>query len=195
MSNSFVDTVFLPQFYDKLGARKDTFLKMFKYLESLNKDSYFIIETGTTRKDSMDGDGSSTILFDEFAKIYPGTKVISIDICKHHCDYAKTRVSDTVEIICSDSTLALFNIAKDNSLPNIDLLYLDSFDMDWGNPHPSSMHHIKEFISIQPKLAKGSLVVVDDNANNKGKGQYISEYMVDINQDKYFDEYQIGWVL
>ena len=76
----------------------------------------------------------------------------------------------------------------------IDVLYLDSFDVDFNNPVPSSFHHIKELLAIFPKIQKGTLIVVDDNFNGKGKGQMIKDYMKNIGINPFFDEYQIGFI-
>ena len=77
----------------------------------------------------------------------------------------------------------------------IDLVYLDSFDLDWQDPHASSLHHLKELCALLPKLRPGCLVVVDDNAGPIGKGAYVREWMAAIGVRPLFDAYQVGWVL
>lgn len=76
----------------------------------------------------------------------------------------------------------------------IDLLYLDSFDLEWENPHPSSLHHLKELTAVYSKLKPGCLIVVDDNQSGLGKGQYIVDFLNNVNDKKYFDDYQIGYI-
>lgn len=190
---SFSETIFKEKYYPFLEKRKETFLKIFQYLESLKKDNYLIVETGTMRAENdLAGAGWSTKMFDEFINYYGG-QLISIDISPYNCQFAKSKVSDKTLIICSDSVLGLDYLCRQN-ISNIDCLYLDSFDVDFNDIHPSSIHHIKELCSIMPKLNEKSLIVVDDNLNGKGKGTYVASYMKDIKCAKYFDEYQIGWI-
>ena len=53
---------------------------------------------------------------------------------------------------------------------------------------------MKELLAIYPKIQKGTLIVVDDNANDKGKGQMVKDFMKNIGINPYFDEYQIGFI-
>ena len=189
----FSETIFKEKYYPFLEKRKETFLKIFQYLESLNKTEYFIIETGTMRAENdIGGAGWSTKMFDEFINYYDGT-LISIDINEYFCNFAKSKTSDKTKLIASDSVLALDYLSKQN-FSEIDCLYLDSFDVDFNNIHPSAFHHIKEFAAINSKLNPKSLIVVDDNLNGKGKGTYLDSYMQDIKCKKFFDEYQIAWI-
>lgn len=186
---------FEQKYKNLLGNRYTTFYNSFKYLESLNKQNYFIIETGTARIENNFGDGQSTIIFDEFLNFEKNTgKLVSIDINLDSINFAKSKVSSKTELICNDSVEALYKLSNDKNLPHIDMLYLDSFDLDWNNPHPSSMHHVKELLSIMPKINHGTLIVIDDNQRDAGKGKYISEFMKNIKKDYYFNEYQTGWI-
>ena len=181
-------------YYSKLAARKDTFRKIF---ELLNNKKAIIVETGTIRiKDNWRGDGQSTILFDKYINMNGG-RFISIDNNVKNINISQSCVSNKAEFICGDSVKVLNEISKDDNFPKIDLLYLDSFNLDINNFHPSALHHIKELTSIIPKLKKGTIIVVDDNKRIKegGKGTYVQDYLENIESKKIFDEYQIGFVL
>jgi hypothetical protein len=180
--------------YHELAHRFYTFKKMFRYLDNIS--SPLIVETGISRKiNSYTGDGHSTLLFDEYLHFFKKSgMLISIDIDQKTCDFTAPLLNDKSTIICSDSVIALNFISKNSDLSTIDLLYLDSYDVDWENPHPSALHHFKELLAIQPKLKPGTLIVVDDHVQGRGKGKYIAEYMTHINKVPYFDEYQIGWI-
>jgi hypothetical protein len=180
--------------YQGLSHRFSTFKKMFRYLDNIS--SPLIVETGISRMiDNYTGDGHSTLLFDEYLHFFKKSgMLISIDIDQNKCDFTAPLLSSKSTILCSDSVIALNSISNNSNLPSIDLLYLDSYDVDWNNPHPSALHHFKELLSIQPKLKSGTLIVVDDHDHGRGKGKYIAEYMNDINKTPYFDEYQIGWI-
>ena len=94
----------------------------------------------------------------------------------------------------------------------IDLLYLDSFDLDMNYPLPSAIHHLKELVAIAPMISSETLVVVDDSPTAliavpdgkdqfktlgrriAGKGQLIAEYAEAIGVKPYFVGYQCGWL-
>lgn len=178
---------------EKLGKRAHTFRKVFEVLESNSKEFYRIIETGCVRiKDNFEGDGMSTILFDVFVNYYDGT-VLSVDINEDHCKLARSFVSNKTKVVCSDSVKYLWNVVSDGF---IDLLYLDSYDIDFDKPHASMFHHMKEFCAISGLLGDGSLVVVDDQRDEEsGKGVYISKFMEGLGYKKFIDDYQIGWII
>jgi hypothetical protein len=165
---------------------------MVEMLERRRESGHLIVETGCLRNAaSWDGDGQSTAIFDRFATLHGGS-VVSVDINANHCATAREAVSSRTTVICQESVEFLFRWVPPRC---VDLLYLDSYDLDWGNPHPSSLHHMKELCAILPKLGAGTLIVVDDNANGRGKGEYIQSFMDAVGIEPAFSEYQIGWVL
>jgi len=179
-------------YFGKLNKRVKTFRKLFELLEEKNKDSYLIVETGCSRsKNNYNSDGMSTVLFDEFVNFHDG-KVISVDINETHCNIARSLVSNKTEIFCNDSVKFLWGL---NPPTDIDLLYLDSFDINFNKPHPSMLHHIKELCAIIGRLKKGAIIAIDDNIEKSGKGGYISDFMENLGYKKVIDEYQIAWVL
>ncbi len=186
------------EYYDKnysnkLDKRAKTFRKLFEILEAKEKDYYLIIETGCARrKNNFSGDGMSTVLFDKFVNHYDG-KVISVDINETHVNLANKLTSEKTELYCSDSVKFLWEFKPET---DIDLLYLDSFDIDFGKPHPSMLHHMKELCVVMGKLSKGTIITIDDHKNNKsGKGAYIAALMKNLGYKRIIDDYQIGWIL
>ncbi len=115
-----------------------------------------ILETGT----SAYGTDSSR-LFDAYVKNFGGN-FYSIDIRKQaglnlifqHSKQTKFMVGDSVEV--------LNNLSKNNKLHRVDLVYLDSWDVDWFRPELSAEHGLREFLAIEEKLMPGSILVVDD---------------------------------
>ena len=69
-----------------------------------------------------------------------------------------------------------------------------TFDVDFRNPHVSALHHLKELTTVYSKLKPGCLIVVDDNHNGLGKGQYVADFLSNVNDRLYFNEYQIGYI-
>ena len=86
-----------------------------------------------------DDDGAGTYIFDDFINYYDG-QVISVDICQANVDVNEL-TSDRTTSYCSDSVEFLWNMRMKSK---IDFLYLDSYDIERDNPHPSQLHHVKE---------------------------------------------------
>ena len=87
---------------------------------------------------------------------------------------------------------------------SIDLLYLDSYNIDdWTNDWEAASHHLKELFAAKNAIKPGTLIVVDDNLPNPktnviplrvGKGRIISELMDGLDIEPYINDYQMGWV-
>jgi hypothetical protein len=161
-----------------------------------NKNQNFnIIETGTIRKPNNWKDGNSGFLFAELTKMHGGL-VKSVDINQKAVDTANNFVnSKHYTAYCSDSVTWL---KKQTDLDQIDLFYLDSYDVEWSNDEPSATHHLNEFLAIEPFL-KNTVVAIDDNSfllngQRTGKGRKIVEYLQSKNIKPLHDQYQIIYV-
>lgn len=175
------------------GKRRPSFEIMLNHLSTRNNP--LIVETGCARQENnFDGDGMSTLIFDEYVATQSG-KFFSVDISPENVNFSKSKVrSEKTSVICSDSVSWLHDQAlswKDT----IDLLYLDSYDFDMSNPHPSSLHHILELVAIRPRIAEGTMICVDDNFGNIGKGGYVKQFMDQIGKPMVFNGYQWIWIL
>lgn len=179
--------------------RAFSFEIIFKLLDKKEDKNFFIVETGCMRSDhgeiSFGDDGASTYIFDDFINYYDG-QVVSVDIDINNVTHAQKFVSNKTKIFCSDSVKFLSKLPKDRK---IDFLYLDSYDVERENPHPSQLHHLKELCAAIDKLSKGSIVCVDDHdafftGGKIGKGNYIKDYMCNIGLKPIYEEYQIVWV-
>ena len=180
-------------------------------LESLTKNnekSFFtIVETGCSAKCGV----KSTKLWDDFVNYFDG-EVFSVDLDKQCVDEANKLTSNKTKIVCDNSLNFLNNFNKP-----IDLLYLDSFNVDWSNPNPSAEHHLKEFNLIKYNLHKNSIVIIDDTPKdinwmdldkshkkfkplieNKvlfpvGKGTLVNNNLNNHNDTILMHQYQIVW--
>ena len=139
-------------------------------------------------------DGQSARLFTEFVDLYNG-QMRSVDIDSVACEAARnTIVSDKFSVALSDSVAWL---KQQTDLDQVDLFYLDSYDVDWNDDTPSAEHHLNEFMVIEPYIRPGVVVVVDDNSrwvnNNRrtGKGRRVVEYLETQGHFPIYDEYQI----
>ena len=160
---------------ENVYQRAEGFRQIFNLLEEKNKDSYFIVETGTLRQPGDWKAGQSSMLFEQFVKVHGG-KVESIDIDIRACAVARDALdANFTTVNLGDSVEFLTN----GNWNNVDLFYLDSYDVKWGAPLPSAEHHLKEFLAIEKYMKPGVILALDDNSflieGNKrtGKGMLI----------------------
>ena len=199
----------------QLAHRTAGFRKIFTYLDRLDRP-VGIVETGCVRQqDNWAGDGQSTILFDRYACFHPGSAVFSVDRDPEAAALCRSLIGDRVHVHTGDSLAYLKSLADrpPPELEFLDLLYLDSFDVDLDHPLPSAIHHLKELLAIAPLVSSETLVVVDDSPSSflgvldgdtplklvrpprvGGKGRLIAEYAVEIGAERLFAEYQCGWL-
>ena len=180
-----------------LGLRELGFTRIFEYLNNI-KDPV-IVETGTVREDyNFEGDGCSTILFDNYIGKKGGT-LITVDIDPAACKNARI-VTTHAEVIEADSVEFLSTLDG-----HVDVLYLDSFNIyNWLDDWEASGHHLKELFAAKNVIKDGTLIVVDDNlygtsvgqkSNQKfGKGRMINEMMQSIGIPIHIDGYHMGWI-
>jgi hypothetical protein len=188
--------------------RADSFLKVFELLDeragkvySLAPEKQFnILETGCMRADHgqlcFGDDGCSTYIFDDFINKMGGN-FYSVDINPENVKYAISMTSDRANVVCGDSVsrLMLFPESK-----KFDLIYLDSFDIERGNPHPSQLHHLKELCAVMKNTEPSTIIMVDDHdafftGGQIGKGTYVKSFMQDIGAKIIHEGYQIVFQL
>ena len=188
--------VYLEQFAALLGVRRDGFQAIFSRLEAARPERDFrIVETGSMRvPDNWEGDGQSAVLFDRFVTFHGG-EVLTVDLSPECGALIAQACSAQVRFTCEDSVRYLHRL-RNTGDQRIDLLYLDSFDLDVDQPTPSAFHHIKELLAIWPVLKPGALIVVDDNPSDViGKGFLVENFLDHIGVPKVFDGYQKVWQL
>jgi len=207
-------------FFDKeaapqLARRAETFRKIFEFLDKIDRP-VTIVETGCARiAGNWEGDGQSTVLFDKYVSHKDASSIVySVDISEESVAQARKLVSDRVKLTREDSVAFLTQLVErlSNEGKTIDLLYLDSFDVDWTHWYPSAIHHLKELCAAMRSIRKDTLVVVDDcpleasfvpNAQNYsdivvgpfigGKGRLVAEFADACGAQNKFAAYQAGW--
>ena len=197
-----------------LGARAMSFARMFEWLDRFDRP-VGIVETGCSRQaGNWAGDGGSTILFDRYAEFHPGSVAYTVDIDPAATDMCRSLVSTRVRIHTGDSVgfLKSLSEAPPSDLPFVDLLYLDSYDVNFEDVFPSAFHHMKELVAASPLIRPDTLVVVDDSPSSftgfigeggqvhlvtqpkpGGKGKLVAEYAGHIGAERVFEGYQCGW--
>jgi len=165
-----------------------------------NTKNPLIVETGCTRQpDNWFGDGQSTQVFNAMCELHEGT-LNSVDIDEKAAGFARTLVGPRAHIYCGDSITWLQEAETlfGKIGRKIDVLYLDSYDLDKHNWAPSALHHIFELLSIKNALQTGSLVAVDDNllmddGNYAGKGIFVENWMARAGKQQIHKGYQWIW--
>jgi len=167
---------------------------IFRLLLNQKQSNFDIVETGTLRTPGNWMDGQSARLFSDFVELYGG-QMRSVDIDSVACEAARNTItSDKFSVAHSDSVAWL---KQQTDLDQVDLFYLDSYDVDWNDDTASAQHHLMEFKTIEPHLKPGAVVTIDDNSrwvnNNRrtGKGRAIVEYLETQGHFPIMDEYQI----
>ena len=180
--------------HEGIGVRYPGMRLAFELLLKNPKPWYNIVETGTLRKPGNWKDGQSSIIFTDFVCQHGGT-VRSVDIDADACDRARHAIKqDRFKVTAGDSVKYLQKLSNKDQ---VDLWYLDSYDVDWQNDTPSAQHHLNEWYAIQHHLAPGAVIVIDDNArmlhNNRrtGKGRLIVEELQQRGHPILHDQYQI----
>ena len=167
---------------------------MWRLLLRQRQQDFHIIETGTLRDPGNWKDGQSARLFTAFVDWHGGT-MRSVDIDPAAVKMASTTItSSRFSVSCADSVSWL---QSQTNLDQVDLFYLDSWDVKWHDDNDSAEHHLREFQVIESFLRPGCVVAIDDNSRfhdshrRTGKGRRIVEYLELRGHLPIYDEYQI----
>ncbi len=208
---TFFDLEAAPQ----LARREPTFRQMFQFLDRIDHP-VTIVETGCVRTaGNWLGDGQSTVLFDRYISSRDTDSIVySVDINATSVAQARALVSDRVKLTCEDSVAFLTQLVGRlrSEGKTIDLLYLDSFDIDWLHWYPSAIHHLKELCAAMRAISRETLVAVDDCPLDAsfvphsdkpvefvqgpfvgGKGRLVADFAAACGAQNRFAAYQAGW--
>lgn len=198
-----------------LADRATGFELMFRYLDQ-RSGPVTIVETGCTRQPgNWAGDGQSTVLFDQYVQHRDlDSRVWSVDLDPSAVTQCQRLVSAQTTVTEADSVAWLHKLGPQLASQgrHIDLLYLDSYDVDFAYWFVSAAHHLKELAAIMPWITDQTLVVVDDSGlapvvyqqpsgqvtvarggGVGGKGRLVAEYAQAVGARTEFLLYQVGW--
>lgn len=176
----------------KLGVRAATFRSVLR--EAVSLQARNVVETGCIRKeDNWAGDGQSTIILNDYAK-WHGGNFRSVDMDTNACELARRFAPEA--LVTSGDSVEFLNLHKSP----IDLLYLDSFDLDNSDPHPAALHCLFEFCAAMKNLHTGSIVFIDDSQIGNdfvigGKGKYVAQYFKHLGVEPFTFGYQAAWLM
>jgi hypothetical protein len=127
-------------------------------LNKLEKKSAIIVETGTSAWGT-----DSTRLWSLYIGSFGGT-LHSVDVRKQPSETFGN--ADTNVKLYVDDSINFLNNFNQYEKNKIDLLYLDSFDIDWENPEPAMNHGLNEFRTAEKYLKPNAIIVIDDTPDN-----------------------------
>jgi hypothetical protein len=148
-----------------------TFKTLFQNINERN--DLIFLETGIANNGTK-----STYLFDQYIRKYGG-RFWSVDINRDLVDSHQGNMCPGTQLICDDSVHFLKTWVSENPGKYPDVVYLDSYDLDWYNPQPSADHGLKEYLALEPVMKKNALLLIDDTPLNP--------YWID-NRHKLYDD-------
>lgn len=113
-----------------------------------------IVETGTSAW-GID----STRLLDSYVRLFGG-KFWTIDLRSAPSERLKNHLHHSTNALVGDSVDCLVDLSS--SEEPMDLVYLDSWDLDWEDPTASALHCWREWEAVLPLCKPGTLVLIDD---------------------------------
>lgn len=125
----------------------------------------FILETGTMWEPFERNAGAFTLIMADLIKNFTGGKIYTIDISPESINKSKKNTEgfhDVIEFVQSDSVSYIKNLS-DEFVYGLDLVYLDSYDFSFPNPHPSAQHHLEELNAVYDRLNDDCGIGIDDN--------------------------------
>ena len=143
-------------------------------LRRLGSSPSLIVETGS----SAWGTDSSR-LFDSYVRRFGGF-FYTVDIREEAQQALASSLGPSSRTFVSDSIEFLQKLELPIGFDKIDLLYLDSFDLDTGFPEPAMNHGLREFEAAEKFLGEGSIVVIDDTP--------VDPCLLDARATTYFEE-------
>jgi hypothetical protein len=113
-----------------------------------------IVETGTSAWGA-----DSTRLWDEYVK-NSGGRFRSVDLRSDPSIQLSGKLSKNTELSIGDSVEFLQSLYDNKE--SVDLIYLDSYDVDWENPEPAELHGEAEFKIAMELVRIGGIILIDD---------------------------------
>jgi hypothetical protein len=133
-----------------------TFKKLFEQMNGM-KNAH-ILESGIASAGI-----NSTYLFNEYVRKYGGF-FWSVDINSQLVKKHQGNMCPATQLICDDSVSFFKKWSKSHDVVNV--IYLDSYDLDFYDPTPSAKHGLAEYNSLIPVIKKDTLLLIDDTPLN-----------------------------
>jgi hypothetical protein len=129
-----------------------TFKRLFEEMKCLKTP--MILESGIASHGTY-----STYLFNEYVRKYGGF-FWSVDINRDLVESHKNNMCPATKLICDDSVSFFRKWSEFNN--KADVIYLDSYDLDFYNPVPAGTHGLMEYKALVPVIKQNTLLLIDD---------------------------------
>lgn len=182
-------------------------------LEMLAGQPAHIVETGSSAWGV-----NSSLLLDSYVNSFGGC-FSTVDIRITPSIKLRKLCTNKTTLFCNDSVRFLSQYGLERE--PIDMLYLDSWDVNWNTPLSSAIHGLHELLAALPWMRSGSILLIDDTPKTleimskvnpegcdgyekfmrqyempPGKGSLVKEYLLKNNIGKEVaHEYQLLWQL
>lgn len=134
----------------------------------LDQEPAFIVETGSSAWGT-----SSSLLFDSYVNTFGG-QFESVDVRNEPGRRMQPLCTPRSTFWRSDSVKFLQTLVT--RISHVDLVYLDSWDVNWDDPIPAAIHGLQEFLVIFPLLKKsGGVLLIDDTPRDVKSIEKVSE--------------------
>ena len=151
--------------YVRIGESRLKFInKIYSHFVLLNKPIN-ILETGCGHSPITKTSASMTYIFAKIIKNLKGGSLLTVDLNKDNLNKCKEITKDFSDIIdyrLGDSVEILRNLNED-FIKSLDLIILDSYDLNLFDPNPSAIHHLQELLALYNRINKNCLIAIDDN--------------------------------
>jgi hypothetical protein len=122
----------------------------------LGSSPAIILETGSSAWGV-----NSSLLFDSYVGNFGG-EFWTVDNRILPVLQLRSRLNSRSKACCDDSVRFLARWAQPQFARQVNLVYLDSWDLNIHNPLLAANHGLQEFLAIRPSLVHGSILLVDD---------------------------------
>ena len=157
---------------------------------------------------------NSTYLFNEYVRKYGG-RFWSVDINPALVNQHRGNMCPATQLVAQDSVQFFKNWVQENPGLAANVIYLDSYDLDFHNPRPSGQHGFNEYAALKPAIHEDTLLLIDDTPVNPywldtrgqlykdmlpfyakhkmmpGKGMYVVPYVKPTEADMLLHNYQV----
>lgn len=130
-----------------------TFKALFENIKS--PKNMVILESGIASRGTQ-----STYLFNELVRKYGG-QFWSVDNDPNLVESHQGNMCPATQLVCDDS-VAFFKRWTTNNNNTANIIYLDSYDLDFYDPEPSGNHGLLEYNALIPAIDKDTLLLIDD---------------------------------
>ncbi len=145
-----------------------TFKKLFEQMGTPKEP--IILESGIAIQ--------STYLFNEVVRKYGGY-FWSVDNDPELVAAHQGNMCPGTKLVHNDSVAFFKEWTSTSGIPKANIIYLDSYDLDFYNPEPSAKHCLAEYMALKPAIKKDTLLLIDDTPMNP--------YWLDTRGSTYYD--------